>query len=376
MRLLFLAPLVGLALGARTPVHSADLPANAAVQYWTAFGLMPSLDKDQEKVLHEWDKVPLDAAAVKLIDQSKNSLKYLHRGAKIEPCDWGLNYEDGIGLLLPHAGKARTLAQLAALRARHEFETGDTKAGLADVAAMFRLARHVENEPIMILQLVGYAIEGLAVHAAAPYLPAAKADLADLTAVLDRLPPGASVADMLKRENQSFLGWTIRELKAAEKAKPGGWARVWKEITGTGGEGEQPGAEALKAVQSFDEAIKQCEGLIPMYEELAKLSELPPKEFDAKYPEFVKKAQAANALARAVLPAVDKMMARKRQTETRLAMLKAAIAVVRGGPDAVKDHKDPFGDGPFEYQATDGGFELRSKLTYKDQPVTLAVGKK
>ena len=68
-------------------------------------------------------------------------------------------------------------------------------------------------------------------------------------------------------------------------------------------------------------------------------------------------------------------MAAKRRADARLA-LKAAVAVVRDGPDEVKDHKDPFGDGPFEYKATDGGFELKSKLIFKDQPVTLAVGKK
>ena len=44
---------------------------------------MPTLTKDQEKVLHEWEKTPLDAAAQKLIDQGKNSLKYLHRGARL-----------------------------------------------------------------------------------------------------------------------------------------------------------------------------------------------------------------------------------------------------------------------------------------------------
>ena len=36
--------------------------------------------------------------------------------------------------------------------------------------------------------------------------------------------------------------------------------------------------------------------------------------------------------------------------------------------------KDPFGDGPFEYHALDKGFELKSKLLFHDQPVTLAVG--
>src|SRR3954467_3885990 len=165
MRLLFVVPLVGLALGAPAAAQAPRADANAAMKYWQAFGLMPTLDKDQEKVLHDWDKVPLDAAALKLIDQGKNSLKYLHRGAGLAHCDWSLDYEDGVYLLLPHCGKARTLAQLAALRARSEFEKGDAAAGVADVVAILRLARHVETEAIMIDQLVGYAIEAIAVQA-------------------------------------------------------------------------------------------------------------------------------------------------------------------------------------------------------------------
>ena len=58
-----------------------------------------------------------------------------------------------------------------------------------------------------------------------------------------------------------------------------------------------------------------------------------------------------------------------------MALFKAAIAVVQGGPDKLKDIKDPFGDGPFEYRALDKGFELKSKLLFKGQPVTLTVGK-
>jgi hypothetical protein len=377
MRLLFVVPLVGLALGApafaQTP---ATGDTNAALKYWIGFGLLPALDKDQEKLVQEWDKVPLDAAAVKIINQAENSLQYLHRGAALTRCDWAPNYEDGVRLLLPHLSKARTLAGLAGLRARHRFEQGNPKAGMADVVAMLRLARHVETDPIMVNHMVGYVIEGMAIHVAAAHLPAAKATLADVTAALDRLPAGQTVAQMLKKENESFLGWMIGELKAVEKARPGAWLDLWKEVTGVPAEGGEPVPDVVKAVKSFDEAVKLTEGLTPMYDELAKLTELPPKEFDAQYPGFTKKAKAANVLAGAVLPAVDKVMAAKRRAEARLALFKAAIAVVQGGPDKVKEHRDPFGDGPFEYTAVAGGFELKSKLVFKDQPVTLVVGKK
>ena len=68
-----------------------------------------------------------------------------------------------------------------------------------------------------------------------------------------------------------------------------------------------------------------------------------------------------------------------RQNEARLevrrAMLKAAIAVQLDGKDALKNYPEPYGDGPFGYEAIDGGFELKSKFKYKDQPVTLTVGR-
>ena len=374
MRLLFVVPLVGLALGAPASAQTpARGDANAALKYWTAFGLLPALDKDQEKLLQEWDKVPLDAAALKVIDQSKNSLVYLHRGAALPKCDWAPDYEDGMRLLLPHLAKARTLAGLAALRARHRFEQGDPKAGVADVVALLRLARHVETDPIMINQLVGYVIQDVALRAAAPHLPAAKAALPDLAAALDRLPASPTVAQMLEQERQNFLGWIVREMKAAEANKPGSWKDVWVEVTGGLGE---DAAAAAKAAGSLDAAVKLIESATPVYAELGKLSERPWKEFDAGFAKLVKKAQAENPVIGSILPSADKVAAAKRRADARLAMFKAAVAVVQGGPDKVKEHRDPFGDGPFEYAATAGGFELKSRLVFKDQPVTLVVGKK
>lgn len=364
-----------LALGVPAAAQpAADPPANAAIKYWQAFGLLPALDKDQEKILQEWDKVPLEAAALKLIEQSRNSLVYLHRGAKLMRCDWGLDYEDGISLLIPHLAKARTLAGLAALRARHEFEQGRTKAAWDDVVALLKLARHVESDPIMIGQMVGFSIEGMAIQAAAPYLPGSKATLTDVAAVLDRLPAGPSFVQMLQSDKQTTSDWLIRELRAAEAAKPGSWHEQWKALFGPAERGAP--APKVPAVSTLDEAIKMLEGLPALYDEAGKLTGLPWAEFDPLYAAFIQKARAANPAAAAIFPAMEKVVAAKRRADARMALFKAAMAVVQGGPDSLKGNKDPFGDGPFEYKALEGGFELKSKLLFKDQPVILTVGKK
>jgi hypothetical protein len=355
------------------PAAGADPAANAAVKYWQAFGLLPALDKDQEKILREWDKAPLDAAALKLIDRSRNSLEYLHRGSKLPRCDWALDYEDGISLLLPHMAKARTLAGLAALRARHAFERGDAKAGWADVIALLQLARHVETDPLMIDQMVGFSIEGMAVQAAAPHLPDSKATLADVAAALDRLPPGPTFAQMLQVEKRTCSDWLIRELRAAEADKPGSWQEKWQALFGPAERGVP--TPKVPAVATLDEAVRMLGGLPPLYDEAGRLTELPWAEFDPRYAEFVRRARAANPAAAAIFPAMEKVVAAKRRADARFALFKAAVAVARGGPDVLKGIKDPFGDGPFEYKARDGGFELRSKFIFKGEPVTLAAGK-
>src|ERR1700732_5408760 len=103
----------------------ADPKANpgdkAALKYWTAFPLLPSLNKDQEKLLENCTNAPFDAAALSLLEKSQGSRVYLLRGAKLERCDWSEDYEEGIRLLLPHLSKSRTLAHLGLFAPRTEF---------------------------------------------------------------------------------------------------------------------------------------------------------------------------------------------------------------------------------------------------------------
>jgi hypothetical protein len=157
-------------------------------------------------------------------------------------------------------------------------------------------------------------------------------------------------------------------MKQAEEKKPGAWRDLLKRAAGPEGE------DIVKQVGTFDRAIALTEGVMPVSDQLAKFVVLPREEFEAKYPDFKKKTKAENLLASHLLSSVDNMLAAQYRNQTQVAALKAAMAVVKDGPDKLKDIKDPFGDGPFEYRARDKGFELKSKLLYKGQPVTLTVG--
>jgi hypothetical protein len=357
----------------------SELGNNAAIKYWQAFGVLPRLDRGQEKILQEWNKTPLDAEALKLIESSQNSRNLVISGASLRRCDWSLDYDKGYFMLMPHGVNAMTLARLTALHARGEFEQGRWSAGAEDVAAILKLARHVETDPIMILQMMGHRIETIAIDAAAPYVTEFQSAASNpVSAALETLPDAPTIAQMLQQEKRSGPLWLIEQLKAAEKRRQGSWQAVWNEslaplISAAEG-GESLSQDFVRSITSFEQAVKAAEDILPLYDELAKLTALPAEQFDAKYPEFFKRSRAASPLASAYLPAVDRVVASERRARAQTAMFKAALAVVQGGPEKLKNFKDPFGAGPFGYRSLRPGFELKSNLIHQQKPLTLMFG--
>ena len=169
--------------------------------------------------------------------------------------------------------------------------------------------------------------------------------------------------------------WLIGELKAAERRQEGSWQGVWNETFDAPNEaGANPGRETARAVKTFDQAVKALEDILPWYDQLAEVAALPREGFDRRYPELVGRAKAASPAGGLLLPSLDRMVEVQRRGQALRSLFKAAIAVVQGGPEKLKDVKDPFGDGPFEYRALGKGFELKSKLIFRGQPVTLMAG--
>jgi hypothetical protein len=371
----FVALISGLALSLNTfacaqqVAGQSELGPNAALQYWQAFAQMPALNEEQQKILDEWKTVSLqDPSVEKLATEAYKSMMYLHRAARLQRCDWGLDYDDGISLLLLHLPKARDLARLAALHARYEMERGNSKALRDDAFGMMALARHVGRDPAMICVLVRHLIEDMVVDLTSPYVPQLKAKYADSKAMFESLPPSSSVLDTFDMEREFFLVWIVRKIKEEEKRDPGAGLKMWNNLLGD----EAP--KALKQIQSVEQAIKLTEGVLPVYDELEKLVALPHAEFDAKYPDFKQQSLKPDTLTAFLIPKIDDLLAKERRSQARVAMLLAAIAVAEGGPDQLKNIEDPFGDGPFEYQKLDNGFELKSKLKFENKQVTLRVG--
>jgi hypothetical protein len=373
---LFLVLMIPCALTCAAPAAEPEPATNAALKYWLAYVNM-NFDKEQEKLLDNWNKAPLDAAADKILDNSKNILQQMHRGAQIERCDWGLDYEDGPGMLLPHLGKARLLTKVAALHMRRDFARKNAPAAVQTAVDALTMARHCNSDFTLISLLVRFVDELTIFDALAPQLP--KLDAASLTKLataLDAPVGGYTVSDSLIGEKKYMAGWLVRKLKEAEAQKAGSYKSVFEAVLGPqeSKEEESRTKAAIEAADTFEKAVKMVESLYPVYDELARLYALQPKEFDAKYPEYDRRIKADNQMAALLLPGLSKVSASQRRNQAQRALMRAAISIVQGGPEKAKETRDPFGDGTFEYRPFEGGFELKSKFQFKDAPVTLLVG--
>jgi hypothetical protein len=206
-----------------------------------------------------------------------------------------------------------------------------------DLAAVVALARHVAAAPLAISRSTAAGIESVGISQAAEHLtelPPAVLD--DLSARLDGLPAMPGLADVVRGE----------------------------EKIGMAAPANSPGAAMIGQMG-------------PFYASLARAIALPPAEFEEGWAEMQKEAQRAGAFAGILLPAMRKVREADDRLVAQRAMLKAAVVVQRRGTDAPPDIKDPFGEGPFEHRKLPGGgYELQSKLMFRDKPVKLTVGGK
>ena len=296
---------------------------NAAVSYRQAFALMPRLSEAEQRIVRDFRTVPLNEAGAAIIQKSLPALNMLLRGAAAKGCDWS---GETIRLGSPTGtSPVRQLARLACLRARYRLKEGKPQAAIDDLMAALTLGRHVGHvgtDIPMIRHLVGIGIERDVIDTAAVHLTTLdRTALEALAERLERMPAGGSLVTMFKAE---------------------------KELVGPGDPFRQEAVE--------------------LYEKLVGIAELPPSDFEKKV-----KAQTIPPGAGSITVMV-RLSYLTAEARSSMAMLRAAIAVLLLGDEAIKYVKDPYGDGPFTYTKLKTGFRLQGKLMDRSKPVTLTVG--
>lgn len=371
MKLLMM--IVVLSLGVAPAFADADGDDNAALQYWQGIVLITDSTK---KTLENWDTVEIKGDVLNDVRDNNPRLEYLHAGAAMPRCDWGLDMRKGPALLLPHLGESRDLARLAFLRARYRFEQGRAQAGVDDVLDTFELAKDLGDTPILISLLVRYSIEQQAIDTLAAHLPLMDQPALDrLAKALETLPAPDQLGKVWSAEPKYFVDPALDRVRQLEKQSAGDQNKWVEGVLAMGmyTEGHPMRAEDVPPPAKLIEAMEAIKHVMA---DLEKITDLPPAEQDVRLDEM-KQRYKSYALAMTLLPDQNKVFATRRRWQARHAMLDAAVAVQREGEAVLKDKKyaDPFGDGPFESAKSGNGFELRSKLVVEGKPVTLTAGK-
>ncbi len=145
-----------LQLAALAPSAFSYPPDNAAVLYYRAFTLY-----EKENGIDLWDywkgNIELNEKIEEHLTKNRRVINIVLDAAGVEHCDWGLDYSQGVEVLLPPHHKAREIFALLAAEAKMQADRGNYKKALGRCMSIYRMARHLNERPI-ICYLVAAAI--------------------------------------------------------------------------------------------------------------------------------------------------------------------------------------------------------------------------
>jgi hypothetical protein len=366
-RLFALIVVVGLnMLGSAAAVGYPDESQNAALQYWVAFGLCPHITAALSSATTDSEKLGFGVLVTQELAKyfrgnGERALMHLHRGAKLRTCDWASDLRlDGPNVAAPYGLNAHTLARVALLRARWRFEHGDWDGGIDDVIATMVMGRHIGRSKIWRTIHFGCQIETMAIRTLAFYSPRMPEQVRErLARELDSLPPFTRMREVvLYYENA--IDWAIDNFKRAEKE--GRLSELIESLSD-----KEHAKKVLEMARDAAGLCKLAEAGRPLARQVAEALSLRADKYDRLFKERFAPQLEANPVAAMLGTPYESARGEESTAHCRLLFLKTALDVLRRGKSALKDHPDPYGDGPFKYAEIEGGFELGSALVYYRQ---------
>jgi len=363
-------------LGAQSPpIGNHQDTENAAVKYLRADAALRQsyvLPPDAPAKLQKALESPLDVEDEKLVAAAEDALVEFHHGAAIQRCDWSMSLEDGPLANTAHRGAIMELVAVSGLRARLRFRDGDTPGAIDDVLAAIAAARHLSVDGSIASVLFAHKLENAIAAVLAQNLHGfSPAQLNELSSKLGALPKGFSLGTALESEK---LGRNDL-LTAAQGAKDRDdlVERLVKRIPVLQSKTELT-REIVdgcgSSVVRFVNCVNQQQSF---YATWAPRFILPPEQFEMGYKAEIQELSRTNPVVREFTPNLPRLRWAEAYSQTRRALLRAAIAVRMEGPDALNRHLDPYDGNPFSYALADGGFRLQSRLSEGGIPISLSI---
>ena len=138
-------------------------PDNAAVLYYRASLAYHINDTMMDKIAKiVKSNADIDDEIRKYIDDNRYAIKYFIDAGDAPNCDWGMDYSEGIALLMPHFSSLRNMARILRVQAKIVAESGDYEKALDLCLSLHKAGNHVASGGLLISHLVGIALDAMA----------------------------------------------------------------------------------------------------------------------------------------------------------------------------------------------------------------------
>lgn len=379
-----LAVLVSVPAWAEPPADAG----NAALGYWRAFTMMhaPEEGREQEDLealaagRKAWDAESLG----KLVERNDTAFAELHRASLRKACDFGLDWEEGFSMVIPHLAKARQLSKLNLARARKLAAEGRPAEAVEAWLDGVRMAVHISADGVLISDLVACIILNAHVDALATFVGrggAGAAELARLRDAFAAIPTGgwdwgAAVANE-KRCAGSLVEACLDPSKGTSPAElltvVTGFETCGKhsaeDILAEHGLDRETARDAKKLRAYLGDSLRDYESLM---DEVAAALREPCWDSLPAMEKLGARAQGSNLLTNLLAPAMTQVAQRRAETEARRALLLALVAAAEHRAQKGSDlatlegagvPPDPFTGRSLMVVSEKGGLAIRSEGT-------------
>ena len=136
-------------------------PKNAAVIYYKNMHYYPPQDGSADKLKDIADDIELTEDIIEHVNTYHYVVRDLVTAAKIDYCDWGVDYSQGMDTLLPGLSSFKRYARLLMADAKIHASKGNYDLAMDRCITMQKFASHVGDETI-ISALLGMSIDAIA----------------------------------------------------------------------------------------------------------------------------------------------------------------------------------------------------------------------
>lgn len=341
---------------------------NAAPHYRKAAALVAALTPAEEGILARVRNVSLGRTTRDFVRRSEPALEELYRGAALAECDWGPDFfREAPTSTLP--AQLSHVCRIACLRIRHAFEQEEAQAAVEESLKVLKVARDMGRGGTFLFKLIQLALESQVVDISAAYLPAQDGlTLQALADGLKRLPNAGTLLDTVREEKRFVLEYARSELST----------KSWSEVSALMHQSPlEEGADAvLQAAGDVAGLVRLTEAWATHMDELGAILMGPVVQVHDALTAFTRRHQGTNPLVVPFVRLTEGVAYAVARTETRLALLYAAVGRVQGA-GRQQPPADSGNGGPFQCRPFRGGFELTAGLPFPGRPpAVVTVGRR